>query len=169
MRNQAGDFISYWLNIAPHAVAKKRDHKCSNLKAAQECVFSIPGEPAPKNGRTPPHHHHLPAEPAVSDVGRRASGESWEQTPGTLTRQQTLNTSLLIQFHLYSQTIWQLLPTEVVTFHYGSFFFNVASCLFTVPPLLTFSAAATRKRKGRGRKRRRRKVIAQLMRSCPVI
>lgn len=84
-------------------------------------------------GAPPPTPHPLPPGPAVSDAERRASGEGWEQTPGTRTRQQTLNTSLLIQFHLYSQTIWQLLPPEVVTFHYGLFFFNVASCLFFGP------------------------------------
>lgn len=127
LRNQAGDFISYT--------------ECSKLKAAQEGIFGIPGEPAPKDGNPPP----LAApRPAVSDAERRASGEGWEQTPGTLTRQQTLNTSLLIQFHLHLQTIWQLLPTEVVTSHYGPFF-NVASCLFTASPLLTLSPSSSTK------------------------
>lgn len=74
---------------------------------------------------------------------RRASGECWAQTRSTLTRQQTLKTSLLIQFHLYLQTIWQFLPTEVVTFHYGPFLLLPAA--FYSPPTSDIPTAAEEK------------------------
>lgn len=78
-----------------------------------------------------------PAQRAVNDAERRAAGECWAQTLGTLTRQQTLNTSLLIQFHLSLQTVWLFLPAQVVTFHYGPFlllpaaFYSHLSCHLT--------------------------------------
>lgn len=57
LRNQAGDFISYT--------------ECK-LKAAQEGIFGIPGEPAPKDGNPPTHSSSRPLPPpGLQSVMRR--------------------------------------------------------------------------------------------------
>lgn len=56
-----------------------------------------------------------------------------------MTRQQTLNPSLFIHYHLHLQTFWQILFTEVVTFYYSRY---LMLCLLTVPPFLISAAAA---------------------------
>lgn len=101
-----------------------------------ESMETPPPPPTPSNQR------------AVNDAERRASGECWAQTLGSLTRQQTLNTSLLIQFHLYLQTTWQFLLTEVVTFHYGSFLPLPAAFYSPATSDIPTAAAQSGRRKG---------------------